>query len=99
MLGYDNNIQNLQENIWYRKDNIMFYRNLENEIIRAGLTKPEIAEVIGVSIKTFYNKLNGTSKFNEDEMKIIQYVINNRINQKLTLDYLFAKFDVIYKEV
>ena len=77
----------------------MFYKNLENEIIRAGLTKPEVAEVMGISIKTFYNKLNGTSKFNEDEMKVIQYVINSRIHEKMTLDYLFAKFTVVYKEV
>lgn len=77
----------------------MFYRNLENEIKRAGLTKPEVAELIGVAIKTFYNKLNGTSLFNEEEMKIIQYAINKRIKENLTLDYLFAKFAVVYKEV
>ena len=39
----------------------MVYNNIEAERARKGLSKEELATRIGISVKTYYNWLNGTN--------------------------------------
>lgn len=65
------------------------FRNLEAEIIRAGITKEKISQELGLSNKTLYNRLNGSTDWSMEEMKKIQAIININLQQEYTLDYLF----------
>ena len=65
------------------------FRNLEAEIIRAGITKEKISQELGLSNKTLYNRLNGSTDWSMEEMKKIQAIINIHLQQEYTLDYLF----------
>ena len=62
------------------------YRNLEAEISRKNISKSELAEHIGISPSTLYQKLNGKSKFTLPEAKKIREALG--INA--SLDYLFS---------
>lgn len=62
------------------------YRNLEAEISRKNISKSELAEQIGISASTLYQKLNGKSKVTLPEAKKIREILGINVS----LDYLFS---------
>lgn len=65
------------------------FRNLEAEMIRAGITKEKLSKELGISNKTLYNRLSGCADWSMEEMKKTQAIINISLQQEYTLDYLF----------
>ena len=49
----------------------MAYKNLKNALSNEGITQPNLAEVLGVSLKTVGNKLNGKCPFTVPEYRKI----------------------------
>lgn len=61
------------------------FRNLEAEMVRKGVSKKEMAALIGVSYNTICNKIKGKQKFFYDEaVKIREHFF-----PELSLEYLF----------
>ena len=69
------------------------YKNLEAEIIRAGLSNNEMAEMLGITRSNFSQKLNKKVSWKLNEMVMIQTEINKRLAEDYTLDYLFQERD------
>ena len=69
------------------------YKNLEAEIIRAGLSNNEMAEMLGITRSNFSQKLNKKVSWKLNEMLMIQTEINKRLAEDYTLDYLFQERD------
>jgi hypothetical protein len=65
------------------------FPNLEAEISRARVSKPELAEAVNMARASIYSKISGKTEFNLDEMQSILSFLSGRTNQDLTLDYLF----------
>jgi len=61
------------------------FRNLEAEMVRKGVSKKEMAALIGVSYNTMRNKINGKQKFFYDEA----CKIREHFFPELSLEYLF----------
>lgn len=62
------------------------YRNLEAELVRAGITKQTLAKKIGCAPSTLYMKLNGMSPVNLAEAQKIKQIIG----VEMSLEELFA---------
>lgn len=56
----------------------MNYDNLNAEIARRRLSIPALAQKIGMSKKTLYSRMNGTTSFNQKEISAISKVLNLR---------------------
>ena len=67
------------------------FPNLAAEMARANLTKPALAQIIGIACGSIYSKINGKTEFNLGEMQAIANCLETMTEQKLTLDYLFSK--------
>lgn len=67
------------------------FPNLAAEMARANLTKPALAQIIGIACGSMYSKINGKTEFNLGEMQAIANCLETMTGQKLTLDYLFSK--------
>lgn len=65
------------------------YKNLKAEIVRAGLTNPEMACAVGMKYGTLWRLLNGKQQFRLGEMVAIQSELEERNGETYTLDYLF----------
>lgn len=65
------------------------YKNLKAEIVRAGMTNPEMAAAIGVKYGTMWRLMNGKQQFRLGEMMAIQSELEERNGESYTLDYLF----------
>lgn len=61
------------------------YRELLGEMAKKGVSRRQLAESIGMSEKTLFNKLNGRTDFTWNEVNKIRNVINPAI----TLEELF----------
>lgn len=72
------------------RDKLLF-PNLEAELSRANLSKPALAQIIGIAQGSMYSKINGKTEFNLGEMQAIANCLETMTEQKLTLDYLFSK--------
>ena len=66
------------------------YKNLEAEIARAGMTKPEMADAVGMKYVTLWRLLSGKQQFRLGEMVAIQSELEGRNGATYTLDYLFG---------
>lgn len=66
------------------------YKNLKAEIVRAGMTNGDIAELIGKSVPTVFRLLSGKQQFRLGEMMAIQSELEERNGAEFTLDYLFG---------
>ena len=62
---------------------------LKSYVVRANLTQNELAKCIGMSRTALSKRLTGKIKFDQDEMKAIQKVLNDRLGMQLTIDELF----------
>lgn len=69
------------------------YKNLKAEIARAGMTNPEMEDVIGVKYATLWRLLNGKRQWRLGEMMAIQSELEERNDASYTLDYLFGDGD------
>ena len=63
----------------------MAYKNLENALRNEGITQKKVAEVIGVSEKSVFNKIKGDTPFSVPEFKKICVML-----PKYNPDWLFA---------
>ena len=52
------------------------YRELLGEMVKKGLTKKRLAEKLGVTEKTLFNKLNGKTDFTWNEVKRIRSIVS-----------------------
>jgi hypothetical protein len=69
------------------------YKNLKAEIVRAGMSNPEMADAIGVKYATLWRLLSGKQQFRLVEMVAIQSELEERNDAAYTLDYLFGDGD------
>lgn len=69
------------------------YRNLKAEIARAGMTKLEMANAIGIKYPTMWRLLSGERQFRLCEMVAIQSELEGRNDATYSLDYLFGDGD------
>lgn len=60
-------------------------RNLEAEMVREGISRKDVAELLGVSDRTIYSRINGKSEWTYGEC----IMIKENLFPDLTLDYLF----------
>ena len=67
------------------------FPNLAAEMARANLSKPALAQIIGIAVGSMYSKINGKTEFTLGEMQDIARCLETMTEQKLTLDYLFSK--------
>lgn len=66
------------------------YLELLGELIKKGITKKALAERIGITEKTLFNKLNGRSDFTFSEVKRIRDIVS----PGQSLDKLFEKTEI-----
>lgn len=69
------------------------YENLKAEIVRAGMSNPEMAGAVGMKYGTLWRLLNGKQQFRLGEMVAIQSELEERSGAAYTLDYLFGEGD------
>lgn len=69
------------------------YENLKAEIVRAGMSNPEMASAVGMKYMTLWRLLNGKQQFRLGEMMAIQSELEERNGASYTLDYLFRDGD------
>ena len=63
------------------------YHNLVHELKKKNITNKAVAELIGTTEKTFFNKVNGASEFTLTEAMSI----NDNLLPEFRLDYLFTR--------
>ena len=66
------------------------YKNLKAEIVRAGMSNPEMADAIGVKYATLWRLLSGKQQVRLGEMVAIQSELEERNGATYSLDYLFG---------
>lgn len=64
------------------------YGNIEAERARIGLSKDDFAKSLGISIKTYYNWLNGTTPISIDALMKMSNIFN------VSLEYLLGLTDI-----
>ena len=69
----------------------MRFKNLEAEFKRIGLSVEEIGNELGFAKCVMYNRLANKTNWTLNDMLKVQKFVNDRTQQRLTLDYLFAK--------
>lgn len=70
---------------------VKIFINLEAELLRAKLTKAELAAKIGISIGSMSSKFTGKTEFNLTEMLKIKRILESYTDRELTLDELFKR--------
>ena len=50
--------------------------DLNAEIARCGLTKPQLAKKMGISKKRLYSRLSGKTNFKQEEIQMIEFILN-----------------------
>lgn len=50
--------------------------DLNAEIARCGLTKPQLAKKMGISKKRLYSRLSGKTNFKQEEIQMIASILN-----------------------
>lgn len=67
----------------------VYYPNLEAELLRAGISKSDLAAFIGISVSALYAKMNGSRPFKLNEaIKITKY-ISIATEREYFVEYLF----------
>ena len=65
------------------------FKNLRAEMAREGLSGNAIAKEIGITGRSFSNKMLSNSEFTRSEMNKIKQVFLRRFGRDFTLEYLF----------
>lgn len=63
------------------------YRELLGEMVKHGITRKMLADKLGITSKTLFNKINGKTDFTWEEVKKIRSIVA----PTKTLDELFKK--------
>jgi hypothetical protein len=63
------------------------FPNLRAEMARSDIDGGAVAQLLGVSTKTFRNKMSGRTEFNRTEM----FTIKREIFPEHTVEYLFTE--------
>ncbi len=64
---------------------------LRAAIVGAGLKIPQLAELLDVSVQTFYNKINGKSEFFASEIDLLCDVLHLSVEQRMAIFFCVAK--------
>jgi hypothetical protein len=72
---------------------VITFPNLEIELIRAHISKGDLAKEINISIASLYSKLRGDTQFTLSEVRDIKYLLETKLNKEYSYEYLF-KTDV-----
>lgn len=63
--------------------------DLNAEIARCGLTKPQLAKKMGVSKKRLYSRLRGETNFKQEEIQKIASILN--LDEDKIMNIFFAE--------
>ena len=66
----------------------MNFNNLNAEIARKGLTKPQLAEKMGISKKRLYSRLSGKTNFKQEEIQKISIIL--QLSDRDIINIFFA---------
>ena len=67
--------------------------DLNAEIARKGLTKPQLAERLGVSKKCLYSRLKGETSFKQEEIQKIASILG--LDEEKIMNIFFEKYIIL----
>ena len=67
----------------------MYYKNLRAEMVRAGISKHEVQELLEISNNTYYSKMTGRTEFKLSEVEKILALFYRKTNKVYSVEYLF----------
>lgn len=67
----------------------MKYYNLKMLRCRAEIEQSKLANMIGISLSSYSLKETGKSQFKLNECKEIAKILNEKLNEKHTIDFIF----------
>ena len=74
--------------------NAVRYYNLESAMLRAGVKKNDLAELLNVTRPTIWNKFKGFSEFTLNEALKVRDLISERLDEDINLEDLFKSENV-----
>lgn len=66
----------------------MNINDLNAEIARKGMTKPQLARKMGISKKRLYSRLKGETTFKQEEIKMISVILD--LDESKIISIFFA---------
>lgn len=67
----------------------MYYKNLRAEMVRNGISKHEVQELLEISNNAYYSKMNGRTEFKLSEVEKILALLYRKTNKVYSVEYLF----------
>ena len=67
----------------------MYYKNLRAEMVRNGISKQEIQELLEISNNTYYSKMTGRTEFKLSEVEKILAIFYRKSGKVYSVEYLF----------
>lgn len=67
----------------------MYYKNLRAEMVRNGITKQEIQNLLEISNNTYYSKMTGRTEFKLSEVEKILAIFYRKSGKVYSVEYLF----------
>lgn len=67
----------------------MYYKNLRAEMVRNGISKHEVQELLEISNNTYYSKMTGRTEFKLSEVEKILALLYRKSNKIYSVEYLF----------
>lgn len=67
----------------------MYYKNLRAEMVRVGITKHEVQELLEISNNTYYSKMTGRTEFKLSEVVEILALFYRKSGKVYSVEYLF----------
>jgi len=67
----------------------MYYKNLRAEMVRNGISKHEVQELLEISNNTYYSKMTGRTEFKLSEVEKILALFYRKTNKVYSVEYLF----------
>lgn len=67
----------------------MYYKNLRAEMVRNGISKAEVLELLEISNNTYYSKMTGRTEFKLSEVEKILALLYRRSGKVYSVEYLF----------
>ena len=67
----------------------MYYKNLRAEMVRNGISKADILELLEISNNTYYSKMTRRTDFKLSEVEKILALFYRKTNKVYSVEYLF----------
>ncbi len=67
----------------------MYYKNLRAEMVRNGISKHEVQELLEISNNTYYSKMTGRTEFKLSEVEKILALLYRKSGKVYSVEYLF----------